>query len=181
MSKCQPIRIRGLSNTKTKQQSWRYRSRYRSFDTGQAIKMKKESAQAIKELYLPREEFLITTKIWISNAVAMEKAKKSIDESLQNCKPDYIDLLLIHQPFGDYYGTYRAMEEAYAAVIGVSNGWIVLSICNISLRDQAFSCQSNWNPYLPTTKEAAKYWKKSKCQIESWGLLRRIDFFNTPF
>ena len=66
----------------------------------------------------------ITTKIWISNA-GYEKAKKSIDESLKKLKTDYIDLLLIHQPFGDYYGSYRAMEEAVeegkVRAIGVSN------------------------------------------------------------
>ena len=69
-------------------------------------------------------ELFITTKVWISNA-GYEKAKASIDESLRKLKSDYIDLLLIHQPFGDYYGTYRAMEEAYKAgklrAIGVSN------------------------------------------------------------
>ena len=73
---------------------------------------------------MPRDELFITTKVWISNA-GYEKAKASIDESLRKLKSDYIDLLLIHQPFGDYYGTYRAMEEAYKAgkvhAIGVSN------------------------------------------------------------
>ena len=71
-----------------------------------------------------REELFITTKIWISNA-GYERAKASIEESLKKLKTDYVDLLLIHQPFGDYYGTYRAMEEAYKAgkarAIGVSN------------------------------------------------------------
>ena len=73
---------------------------------------------------MPRDELFITTKVWISNA-GYEKAKASIDESLRKLKSNYIDLLLIHQPFGDYYGTYRAMEEAYKAgkvrAIGVSN------------------------------------------------------------
>ena len=73
---------------------------------------------------VPREELFITTKVWISNA-GYDKAKASIDESLRKLQSDYVDLLLIHQPFGDYYGTYRAMEEAYKAgkirAIGVSN------------------------------------------------------------
>jgi 2,5-diketo-D-gluconate reductase A len=65
-----------------------------------------------------------TTKVWITNA-GYEKAKASIEESLKKLRTDYLDLLLIHQPFGDYYGTYRAMEEFYKAgkirAIGVSN------------------------------------------------------------
>lgn len=71
-----------------------------------------------------RDELFITTKIWVTNA-GEEKAKASIDESLRKLQTEYVDLLLIHQPFGDYYGTYRAMEEAYRAgkarAIGVSN------------------------------------------------------------
>ena len=73
---------------------------------------------------IPRGELFLTTKVWISNA-GEDKAAKSIDESLRKLKTDYIDLLLIHQPFGDYYGTYRAMEKAYkegkARAIGLSN------------------------------------------------------------
>lgn len=84
---------------------------YRSFDTAQSYGNEAGVGEAVKESGLPREEFFITTKIWISNA-GYEKAKASIEESLQKLQTDYIDLLLIHQPFGDYYGTYRAMEEA---------------------------------------------------------------------
>jgi diketogulonate reductase-like aldo/keto reductase len=78
----------------------------------------------LAECGIPREEFFITTKIWISNA-GYENAKKSIEESLKKLRTEYMDLLLIHQPFGDYYGSYRAMEDAYEAgkvrAIGVSN------------------------------------------------------------
>ena len=97
---------------------------YRSFDTAQIYGNEVGVGEAILESGLPREEFFITTKIWISNA-GYEKAKASIEESLKKLQTDYIDLLLVHQPFGDYYGTYRAMEEAYRAgkvrAIGVSN------------------------------------------------------------
>ncbi|MCP1661321.1 aldo/keto reductase [Neisseria perflava] len=97
---------------------------YRHIDTAQAYWNEEGVGNAIKKCALPREELFITTKVWISNA-GYEKAAASIDESLRKLQTDYIDLLLIHQPFGDYYGTYRAMVEAYKAgkirAIGVSN------------------------------------------------------------
>ena len=61
---------------------------------------------------LPREEFFLTTKIWITNA-GYDKARASIEKSLKKMRTDYLNLVLIHQPFGDYYGTYKAMEELY--------------------------------------------------------------------
>lgn len=97
---------------------------YRSIDTAQAYHNEEGVGNAISKCSVPRKELFITTKVWISNA-GYEKAKASIDESLRKLQTDYIDLLLIHQPFNDYYGTYRAMEEAYKAgkvrAIGVSN------------------------------------------------------------
>ena len=97
---------------------------YRLIDTAQAYGNEEGVGNAIVNCGLPREELFITTKIWISNN-GYEKAKASIEESLRKLKTDYIDLMLIHQPFGDCYGTYRAMEEAYKAgklrAIGVSN------------------------------------------------------------
>ena len=97
---------------------------YRLIDTAQAYGNEEGVGNAIVNCGLPREELFITTKIWISNN-GYEKAKASIEESLRKLKTDYIDLMLIHQPFGDYYGTYRAMEEAYKTgklrAIGVSN------------------------------------------------------------
>lgn len=97
---------------------------YRSVDTAQVYFNEEGVGNAISKCGIPRDELFITTKVWVSNA-GYEKAKASIDESLRKLQSDYIDLLLIHQPFGDYYGTYRAMEEAYKAgkvrAIGVSN------------------------------------------------------------
>lgn len=85
---------------------------YRLIDTAQAYYNEEGVGNAIVRLGVPREELFITTKVWISNA-GEEKAARSIDESLRKLRTDYIDLLLVHQPFGDYYGTYRAMQKAY--------------------------------------------------------------------
>ncbi|SCW51346.1 Aldo/keto reductase [Streptococcus equinus] len=97
---------------------------YRSIDTAQAYMNEEAVGSAIRKSGIAREEFFITTKIWISN-YGYEKAKASLDASLEKLQTDYIDLVLLHQPFGDYYGAYRAMEEYYKAgkikAIGISN------------------------------------------------------------
>ena len=97
---------------------------YRLIDTAQAYGNEEAVGKAILKSPVPREELFITTKVWISNA-GYEKAKKSIEESLKKMKLDYLDLVLIHQPVNDYYGTYRAMEdlnkEGKIKAIGVSN------------------------------------------------------------
>ena len=97
---------------------------YRLIDTAQAYGNEEAVGNAIKKCSVPREELFITTKVWISNA-GYENAKKSIEESLKKLQLDYLDLLLIHQPFNDYYGTYRAMEELHKEgkirAIGLSN------------------------------------------------------------
>ena len=97
---------------------------YRLIDTAQAYYNEEGVGAAIARCGVPRNELFITTKVWISNA-GEDKAAHSIDESLRKLRMDYIDLLLVHQPFGDYYGTYRAMEQAYrdgkVRAIGLSN------------------------------------------------------------
>ena len=97
---------------------------YRSIDTAQAYGNEEAVGRALKKSGVPRSELFLTTKVWISNT-GYKKAKASIEQSLKKLGTDYIDLLLIHQPFGDYYGTWRAMEEAYKIgylrAIGVSN------------------------------------------------------------
>lgn len=97
---------------------------YRSIDTAQIYGNEEAVGRAAEKSGVPREELFLTTKVWITNG-GYEKAKASIDESLRKLRTDYVDLLLIHQPFNDYYGTYRAMEEANRAgkvrSIGVSN------------------------------------------------------------
>ena len=158
---------------------------YRSFDTAQIYGNEAGVGEAILESRLPREEFFITTKIWISNS-GYEKAKASIEESLKKLQTDYIDLLLVHQPFGDYYGTYRAMEEAYRAgkvrAIGVSNfspnRFIDLQYF-VEIKPAINQIETD---VFYQQKEAKKYLEKYDCQIESWGPFAegKNDFFNTP-
>lgn len=97
---------------------------YRLIDTAQAYANEEGVGEAIAKSGIKREDIFLTTKVWISNA-GEEKAAKSIDESLRKLQTDYIDLLLIHQAYGDVFGSWRAMEKAYRAgkvrAIGVSN------------------------------------------------------------
>ena len=97
---------------------------YRLIDTAQAYANEEGVGRAWLKSGLKREDLFLVTKVWISNA-GEEKAAKSIDESLRKLQTDYIDLLLIHQAYGDVFGTWRAMENAYrdgkVRAIGVSN------------------------------------------------------------
>ena len=97
---------------------------YRLIDTAQAYQNEEGVGNAWRKSGLKREDLFLVTKVWISNA-GEEKAAKSIDESLRKLQTEYIDLLLIHQAYGDVFGTWRAMENAYRAgkvrAIGVSN------------------------------------------------------------
>ena len=97
---------------------------YRLIDTAQAYYNEAQVGDAIKASGIDRQKLFLTTKVWISNA-GEDKATKSIEESLRKLKTDYIDLVLIHQPFGDYYGTYRALQKMLQSgkirAIGLSN------------------------------------------------------------
>ena len=97
---------------------------YRMIDTAQAYQNEEGVGNAWRKSGIKREDLFLVTKVWISNA-GEEKAMKSIDESLRKLQTEYIDLLLIHQAYGDVFGTWRAMEKAYRSgkvrAIGVSN------------------------------------------------------------
>lgn len=97
---------------------------YRLIDTAQAYDNEEGVGRAWRKSGIPREELFLVTKVWISNA-GEERAAASIDESLRKLDTDYVDLLLIHQAYGDVFGTWRAMEKAYregkVRAIGVSN------------------------------------------------------------
>lgn len=145
---------------------------YRLIDTAQAYGNEEAVGKAIKKCGVPREELFITTKVWIANA-GYEKAKKSIEESLKRLQLDYLDLLLIHQPFNDYYGTYRAMEELYKEgtlkAIGVSNFYPDRLIDLIKFNEIVPAVnQVETHPFNQQVK-AQEIMKKYGVQIQAWA------------
>lgn len=145
---------------------------YRLIDTAQAYFNEEAVGNAIKNSGIDRKDIFLVTKVWISNA-GYEKAKKSIDESLKKLQTDYVDLLLIHQPFNDYYGTYRAMEEAYkegkASAIGVSNFYPDRFI-DISHFVQIQPAVNQVETHVfQQQKTVHEIMKKYNTQIMSWG------------
>ena len=145
---------------------------YRLIDTAQAYFNEEAVGSAIKKSGVDRKDIFLVTKVWVSNG-GYEKAKASIDESLKKLQTDYLDLILIHQPFNDYYGTYRAMEEAYkngkTRAIGVSNFYpdrfVDLShFCEI----QPMINQVETHVFQQQ-KAAKEIMKKHNTQIMSWG------------
>lgn len=155
---------------------------YRSIDTAQAYGNEAGVGDAVSESGIAREEIFITTKIWITNA-GYENAKKSIDESLKKLKTDYVDLLLIHQPFGDYYGSYRAMEEAYkqgkARAIGVSNFYPDRYLDIEHFAEVKPAVNQMETHVFQQQKVLREYMAKHNTQLMSWGPFAegRNDFF----
>lgn len=156
---------------------------YRAIDTAQIYGNEEGVGNAIKKSGIARDEFFLTTKVWISNA-GYEKAKKSIELSLKKLQTEYIDLLLIHQPFNDYYGTYKAMEEAYKKgyirAIGVSNFYPdrLIDICQFA---EIIPAVNQIETHIfHQQNEAKRIMKKYGVQHESWGPFAegRKDFFN---
>ena len=100
---------------------------YRSIDTAQSYFNEEEVGNAIAKSGIPREEIFLTTKVWVEH-YGYEEAKKSVEESMKKLKTDYLDLVLLHQPFSDAYGAYRALEELYEEgkirAIGISNFYV---------------------------------------------------------
>ena len=158
---------------------------YRMVDTAQAYANEEGVGNAVKKSGIPREELFLVTKVWISNA-GYEKAKASIDESLRKLQTDYIDLLLIHQPFNDYYGSYRAMEEAYKAgklrAIGVSNFYPDRFIDLAEFCDIKPMVNQVETHVFNQQRRPQEIMKEYGTQIMSWGPFAegRNDFFTNP-
>jgi 2,5-diketo-D-gluconate reductase A len=145
---------------------------YRLIDTAAAYGNEEAVGRAIKRDSVPREELFVTTKLWISDA-GYESTKQAFERSLQRLQLDYLDLYLIHQPFGDVYGSWRAMQELYRAgrirAIGVSN-FQPDRIMDLIVHNEVVPAvnQIETHPFNQQI-ETQKFLQENGVQIESWG------------
>ncbi len=145
---------------------------YRSIDTAAAYMNEEAVGRAIKNSSIPREELFITTKLWVSDA-GEQQAEKAFEVSLQKLGLDYLDLYLIHQPYGDVYGSWRAMEKLYKQgrirAIGLSNFTPDRVIDFIMHNEIAPAInQIETHPFHQQV-HTQKFLKENGVQIESWG------------
>lgn len=158
---------------------------YRSIDTAQAYGNEDGVGRAIAGCGVAREDLFVTSKVWISNG-GYEKAKASIEESLRKLNAEYVDLMLIHQPFNDYYGSYRAMEEACLAgrirAIGVSNFYPdrLVDLCRFA--DVVPAVNQVETHVFHQQAKAHAVMEKYGVRHESWGPFAegRKGFFSHP-
>ena len=149
------------------------KSGYRGIDTAQSYFNESEVGDAIVGCGVPREELFITTKVWIDH-YGYEECKASVEESLRKLKTDYLDLCLLHQPFSDYYGAYRALEELYAEgkikAIGVSNFYPdrLTDICMFDRKVIPAVNQVEVNPYNAQWF-AQENMEKHGVKMEAWA------------
>lgn len=145
---------------------------YRHIDTAQSYFNEEEVGNAIIKSGVPREDIFLTTKVWIEN-YGYEECKKSVMESLKKLQTNYIDLMLLHQPFSDYYGAWRALEDLYSEgiirAIGVSNFYPdrLVDICSFA-RIKPMVNQVETHPHNQQI-DAQKWMEKYGVQIEAWA------------
>jgi 2,5-diketo-D-gluconate reductase A len=158
---------------------------YRSLDTAAAYGNEEAVGRAIKSSGIPRGELFVTTKLWISDA-GEENAKRAFDTSLRKLGLDYLDLYLIHQPFGDVYGSWRAMEslhrEGLARAIGVSNFYSDRLVDLIDHNEVTPAVnQVETHPFFQRTADQ-DLMRERGVQIESWGPFAegRNNLFTDP-
>lgn len=158
---------------------------YRMVDTAQAYHNEEGVGAAVRKSGIPRSELFLVSKIWISN-YGYEKAKASIDESLRRLGTDYIDLMLLHQPFCDRYGAYRALEAAYREgklrAIGVSNFYpdhFIDLASNVEIAPAVNQIEMH---VFDQQTEAMKYMREYGIHAMAWAPLAegRNNFFTNP-
>lgn len=147
-------------------------SGYRLIDTAQSYMNEEAVGRAIKQSGVSREELFVTTKLWIQSN-GYEGAKKAFAESLQKLQLDYVDLYLIHQPYGDVYGEWRALEEIYkegrARAIGVSNFHPDRLMDLIVHNDVVPAVNQIETHPFHQQHDTQKFLQENSVQIESWG------------
>lgn len=145
---------------------------YRSIDTAQSYFNEEEVGEAIQKSGVPRNEIFLTSKVWIDN-YGYDKCRKSVETSMKKLKTDYLDLMLLHQPFSDYYGAWRALEDLYREgkirAIGVSNFYPdrLVDIASFSSVRPMVN-QVETHPFNQQVA-AKKYMDKYGVQIEAWA------------
>ena len=158
---------------------------YRMIDTAQAYHNEEGVGNAVRRSGIGRREIFLVSKVWISN-YGHEKAKVSIDESLRRLQTDYIDLMLLHQPFCDRYGAYRALEEAYKEgklrAIGVSNFYPDHFIDLASNMEIVPAVNQVETHVFNQQREPQRIMEEFDTRIMSWGPLAegRNGFFTNP-
>lgn len=145
---------------------------YRSLDTAQSYYNEEEVGTAIQKSGIPREEIFLTTKVWIEH-YGYEECKQSVEESMRKLKTDYLDLMLLHQPFSDYYGAWRALEDLYEEgklkAIGISNFYPDRMIDLASYaRIRPMVNQVETHPHHQQAV-AKTYMEKYGVQMEAWA------------
>lgn len=147
---------------------------YRSLDTAATYGNEEGVGNAIKKSGVPREEIFLTSKLWVADQ-GYEKAKEAFKKTLNKLGTDYLDLYLIHQPLGDYYGSWRALEELYKdgkiKAIGLSN-FDSTRLVDLIVNNEIVPAvnQIELHPFLQQ-KEAQKVMKEYGVKVESWGPL----------
>lgn len=145
---------------------------YRAIDTAQSYFNEEEVGEAILKSGVPREEIFLTTKVWVEH-YGYEECRKSVEDSLKKLKTTYLDLCLLHQPFSDYYGAWRALEDLYEEgkirAIGVSNFYPdrMVDIASFA-RIKPMVNQVETHPYNQQIV-AKEYMDKYGVQIEAWA------------
>lgn len=145
---------------------------YRSLDTAQSYFNEEQVGSAIRKSGVPRQEIFLTTKVWVEH-YGYEAARASVLVSMDKLQTDYLDLVLLHQPFGDYYGAYRALEDLYDAgklrAIGVSNFYPdrLVDLASFA-RIAPMVNQVEIHPYHQQT-EALSWMEKYHAQPEAWA------------
>jgi 2,5-diketo-D-gluconate reductase A len=145
---------------------------YRLFDTAASYLNEEAVGRAIKRSGVPRKELFITTKLWVQDT-GYENTKKALEKSLERLQLDYLDLYLIHQPFGDVHGSWRAMEELYregkVMAIGVSN-FHSDRLIDLIIHNEVVPAVNQVETHLFNQQiESHAFMKENNVQIESWG------------